>query len=39
VIGSLQERKVLLLTADELKYVNPLTASGTVAEVQWKRLV
>ena len=32
-IGSLQERKVLLLTADELKYVNPLTASGTVAEV------
>jgi hypothetical protein len=39
VIGSLQERKVLLLTADELKYVNPLTASGTVAEVLWKRLV
>ena len=32
-IGSLQERKVLQLTADELKYVNPLTASGTVAEV------
>jgi hypothetical protein len=38
-IGSLQERKVLQLTADELKYVNPLTASGTVAEVSWKRLV
>jgi hypothetical protein len=39
VIGSLQERKVLQLTSDELKYVNPLTASGTIAEVLWKRLV
>jgi hypothetical protein len=39
VIGSVQDRKVLQLTADELKYVNPLTASGTVAEVLWKRLV
>lgn len=38
-IGSLQKRKVVLLTADELKYVNPLTASGTVAEVLWKRIV
>jgi hypothetical protein len=38
-IGSLQERKIVLLTADELKYVNPLTTSGTVAEVLWKRLV
>ena len=38
-IGSVQERKVLQLTADELKYLNPLTASGTVAEVLWKRLV
>ena len=38
-IGTIQERKVVLLTADELKYVNPLTASGTTAEVLWKRLV
>ncbi|MBX9823715.1 MAG: lipocalin-like domain-containing protein [Xanthobacteraceae bacterium] len=37
-VGSIQERKVLLLTADELKYINPVTASGTVAEVVWKRL-
>jgi hypothetical protein len=38
-IGSVQERKIVLLTADELKYINPLTASGTIAEVLWKRLV
>jgi hypothetical protein len=38
-IGSIQERKIVLLTADELKYINPLTASGTVAEVAWKRIV
>ncbi|MBX9846343.1 MAG: lipocalin-like domain-containing protein [Xanthobacteraceae bacterium] len=38
-VGSVEERKIVLLTADELKYVNPLTASGTVAEVVWKRLV
>ena len=38
-IGSLQERKVVLLTADELKYINPMTTSGTIAEVLWKRLV
>ena len=37
-IGSVQERKIVTLTADELKYVNPLTASGTTAEVAWKRL-
>ena len=38
-IGTLQERKIVLLTADELKYINPLTASGTIAEVLWKRIV
>lgn len=38
-IGSVQERKVVMLTADELKYINPTTAAGTVAEVLWKRLV
>jgi hypothetical protein len=29
----------VLLTADELKYINPMTTSGTIAEVLWKRLV
>lgn len=38
-IGSIQERKVVLLTDDELKYINPMTASGTIAEVVWKRIV
>jgi hypothetical protein len=38
-VGTIQERKILALTADELKYINLLTASGTVAEVAWKRLV
>ena len=38
-IGSLQERKIVLLTVDELKYINPMTASGTIAEVLWKRIV
>jgi len=26
------------LTADELKYSNPVTSIGAVAEVVWKRL-
>jgi Lipocalin-like domain len=39
VIGSTQERKVMLLTTEELKYFNPMTVSGTAAEVLWKRLV
>jgi hypothetical protein len=38
VIGSVQERKIVLLTADQLKYINPTTASDTTAEVLWKRL-
>jgi hypothetical protein len=38
VVGSVQERKIVLLTADELKYINPATTSDTIAEVLWKRL-
>jgi Lipocalin-like domain len=36
-IGTIQNRSILLLTADELKYSNPLTSLGAVAEVLWKR--
>jgi hypothetical protein len=36
--GTVQERRIVLLNADELKYINPLTAMGTTAEVLWKRL-
>jgi hypothetical protein len=36
--GTIQNREILLLTADELKYSNPITASGSVAEVLWKRI-
>jgi hypothetical protein len=38
VIGSIQERKIVLLTAEELKYINPQTTADTSAEVLWKRL-
>jgi hypothetical protein len=38
VIGQVQQRKILVLTADELKYFNPATTSDTTAEVLWKRL-
>ena len=38
VVGTVQERKIILLTADELKYFNPATTSDTTAEVHWKRL-
>jgi hypothetical protein len=38
VVGQVQERKIVLLTAQELKYVNPATTSDTIAEVLWKRL-
>jgi hypothetical protein len=37
-IGSVQERRIILLTADELRYINPMTTSDTTAEVLWKRL-
>jgi hypothetical protein len=38
VVGSVQERKIVLLTADELKYINAQTTADTTAEVLWKRL-
>jgi hypothetical protein len=36
--GTSQNRDILLLTADEFKYSNPLTSLGAIAEVLWKRL-
>jgi hypothetical protein len=36
--GTVQSRDILMLTADELKYSNPTTATGTVAQVLWKRI-
>jgi hypothetical protein len=36
--GSDQKRIIESLTADELKYSNPATATGTKAEVVWKRV-
>ena|SRR2546425_235449 len=35
--GGTQKRLITLLTTDELKYSNPATATGTTAEVVWKR--
>jgi hypothetical protein len=36
--GTVQDRTVISLTADELKYSNQVTATGTTAEVIWKRV-
>ena len=36
--GTTQNRDIMLLTADEFKYSNPLTSLGAIAEVLWKRL-
>lgn len=36
--GTVQNRDILVLTADEFKYANPLTSLGAVAEVAWKRI-
>jgi len=38
LIGVTQNRDIMLLTADEFKYSNPLTSLGATAEVLWKRL-
>jgi hypothetical protein len=38
LIGTVQNRDILTLTADEFKYSNPVTSIGAVAEVVWKRL-
>jgi hypothetical protein len=36
--GTIQNRGILLLTADGFKYSNPLTSMGATAEVLWKRI-
>ena len=36
--GTVQNRDIMLLTADEFKYSNPLTSLGATAEVLWKRI-
>jgi hypothetical protein len=36
--GTVQNRAILSLTKEELRYTNPLTASGSIAEARWKRL-
>ena len=38
LIGVDQKRVILSLTADELKYTNPATSTGTTAESTWKRV-
>ena len=35
--GTSQKRVIISLTADELKYANPLTTTGAKSEVVWKR--
>jgi hypothetical protein len=36
--GTVQNRDIISLTTEELKYWNPITASGNTAEVLWKRI-
>jgi hypothetical protein len=36
--STVQSRAILMLTADELRYSNPTTATGATAEVLWKRI-
>jgi hypothetical protein len=36
--GTNQTRTILMLTADQFKYSNPITTNGSMAEVLWKRL-
>jgi hypothetical protein len=38
LIGVDQKRVIMSLTADELKYTNPATSTGTKAEATWKRV-
>jgi hypothetical protein len=37
LVGGAQKRTIGVLTADELKYTNPMTTTGARAEVTWKR--
>jgi hypothetical protein len=36
--GTVQHRDILELTADQMRYSNPLTLIGATAEVTWKRI-
>ena len=36
--GTVQNRTILSLTPQELRYSNPITVTGSIAEVLWKRL-
>jgi hypothetical protein len=36
--GTSQNRDIMLLTAEEFKYSNPVTSTGATAEVLWKRI-
>ena len=36
--GTSQNRDIVLLTADDFKYSNTVTALGATAEVHWKRI-
>jgi Lipocalin-like domain len=38
LIGRDQKRSITTLTADELKYTNPTTSTGTSAEATWRRV-
>ena len=38
LIGTTQNRDVLILTEDEFKYSNPVTSLEATAEVLWKRI-
>ena len=38
LIGREVKRLIAILTADELKYTNPTTSTGTSAEATWKRV-
>jgi hypothetical protein len=38
LIGRDQKRLISTLTADELKYTNPTTSTGTTAEATWRRV-
>ena len=37
LVGNSQKRTISSLTADELKYTNPASGIGSVAEAVWKR--
>src|ERR1700738_5386010 len=38
LVGRDQKRSISTLTADELKYTNPTTSTGTSAEATWRRV-